>query len=211
MAFFKKEKTIFERFSEHAAKALEAVELTDKAVDNYFKEDDLAEITRKIFSVETEADTISQGIARELFRGQLLPYTSEDWLELLDHVDDMADNCDRIAKFLLLYNVSVKKGLKKKIDSLMAHSLQAARVVRDSIELMRTDMEAAAKKVERVAKIRHEARDVEYDIFKKLFNSEIEVRQLILLKELAYWIAQVSNSAKRVAKRVMMMAVKYSF
>ncbi len=209
--FGRGKKTIFERFSEHADKVFETVKLTDKAVDVYFNKGDLQEIINDISKVETEADSVYYDIARDLFKGQLLPYTSEDWFELLDHVDNIADNSDRIAKFLLVYRVKVDEKLKNRIKELMKISCEAARIIKESIEMMRHDMEGAAEKASEVAEIRHHARNIEYMLFKELFNSKMPTKRLLLLKEIVYWITQVSNSSKRAANRIIMMSVKYSF
>ncbi len=210
--YFKKRTTLLDQLSIHAQKSLEAVMQMNicvlKFCDGTLKHSDI-ELLDKL---EDEGDEISYSLLTRIFQGATLPFTSQDWFELVELIDNLADFSERVGKLLMIYKMKTSKKLEEKLIRLTIKSIECAELVVEGVKLLNKDMTLARDKIIGVNLKRHEARLIEYELYSDIFKSEkLTYKELLTLKEIIYWITQISNASKKASIRITLMAVKYSF
>lgn len=209
---FPKKKKIFQYLIEHSEKSCEAVEQLELCVKQFCEGKLKAEDISKIDLLEDEADELEYAVSNKLFEGALLPFTGNDWFELLELVDALADNSERVGKLLIIYDqIKTSVRFKEELLKIVRYAVECSVIIKQGIKLLNEDMSKATVHVQGVGKKRHEARAIEYDLFSRLFKEDITYKEMVILKETIYWITQISNSAKKASNRIKMLAVKYSF
>jgi len=207
----KKGKTIFQSFSEEASKSLETVKVMDKLINAYCKKEDISSFVEEIKELENAVDKINVALGEKLYAGALLPYTSEDWFELSELIDSVADHSDRIARLANSYKATIPEEIKDNFKRLSKKTVDAVKILYSSVLLLKEDLDKAKDKTEDVHGIRDKVREIEYGIFTKILNSKIRTRDALFIKELAFEITQIANTAHTACTKIKMMAVKYSF
>ncbi|PIN99600.1 hypothetical protein COT72_05610 [archaeon CG10_big_fil_rev_8_21_14_0_10_43_11] len=196
----------------HSKISVRAVEQLDTCVQAFCDQTLVVQDVQKIDALEDEGDAISYKLSQELFKGALLPYTSQDWVELVELVDTIADDSERAGKLLIVHKVKTPTHVSGQLLALVRLGKECAQLLSRAIEQLNIDMTKTEDVIEQIRFKRHEARRVEYALFSDLFDAkQLPEKDVLFLKEIAYWLAQISNTSKKAANRIAMMAVKYSF
>ncbi|MBR9678727.1 MAG: DUF47 family protein [Nanoarchaeota archaeon] len=207
----KNEKTILKLFVQHVENSVASVKLVNQVLIDYFENKKISEKCARIEMLEDENDKINATLNKKLFKGNLLPYTHEDWSKLASMIDTLSDISERLSKLLLIKQVRLNTKLKNDILKLSAYSVKITELVHETIIYMRKDFELATSLNDNIIRLRHEARDLEYEIYSNIFKTKLRQKDLLLLKDIVYWLAQLANTSKEIGKHVSRISVKYNY
>jgi predicted phosphate transport protein (TIGR00153 family) len=204
------ESTILELFVKHAEISLNCTKLVHRIILDYFSGKQIQENCKKLDLLEDENDSLNALLNAKLFKGNLLPYTNEDWSALASMIDSLSDISERISRLLLIKKIKVPKQVNQKIRALSESNVKIISLVYETVMYMRKDFKLATAPYESIARMRHDARRVEYEIYALLYKSKLGAKDIAVLKDVVYWTAQLANTSKRIAKHVARISVKYA-
>lgn len=181
------------------------------AVEAFCNGEPLSEYVKKIGVEESRCDELVGKITASLYAGRFLPFSSEDWFNLINLIDKQADLAERVVRLMNVKKIEIPQQLKDNILSLTNEVVETVGAVNSSVEKLRSDLNLAKEIAHSISKSRDNVRDIEYLSFNRLFNSTASPKDIILLKEIIYYITQIANVSQSVGERISAMAIKYSF
>lgn len=209
--FKPKKSLIFSDFEEHALMTCKTVSELKEAINLFCLNKDIKEIVRRILKYEKDDDEIKTKLQLKLYSGELLPYTSEDWFELSETIDDIADTAERVARLINIKKIKISLNLRKEMLDLVENAYSTVVALKDCIACLRSDLQKAGEKAAIVERRREITREKEYKLLSKIFNLKLKQNDLILLDLIIRNIAKIANYAESASDRIAAMALKYTF
>jgi len=205
------ETIIFDELSNLSDKVYETVLTLEDSIKDFLNEKEMEEKAIIVSKKEVECDVIVEHLTKELFNGRLLPYSSEDWFNLINEIDELADLSDRATRLMEISKIKMPKEVKEKTIILTQKTIDAVRLLKDSIHKLKKDFSLSRKKKKRIGEVRDEVRSNEYKIYKETHKLDIKTREVRILKDIIFTITQIANKSKEIGNRIIAMSIKYAF
>ncbi|WP_457753303.1 TIGR00153 family protein [Thermococcus sp.] len=206
-----KESNVFEAINRH----LEMVGLTlekFKGMITVYLEgnpEKAEELMREVERYEREADTLRREIETMLYQGAFLPANRGDYVRLSELIDNTADAAESAAHVLILAKPKIPKELKEEIMQLVEASLKTYDYVRKAVEMLNEDVNEALEYAKKTEEQEENADKLEYDILKKMFESEkITTYAKLIWNQVITKIGDIADRAEDASDQVMLMAIK---
>jgi predicted phosphate transport protein (TIGR00153 family) len=214
----RKERRVLDLISDHFDIVVRTVEQLQSVVDSAKAGDwkNVEEKTDKVGELETLADGLHRDGVVALSQGAFFSGTREDFLELMEKNDEVADaaqNASRILSetaidqqsFMVLYS---KPGAT--IDDLFARLLTAVQLVKESISALETDAEVAVSKSFLVERAEEEADEIKNRLMKHIFahKDEMQVLTLLQLRDFVLKLDDVADAAEDSSDLVISLVAK---
>lgn len=198
--------TLFERASanlETLAKLL--VQLVNEADFN-----ERAKIVVEMKNLEHQNDVITHEIFVELSRNFITPFDREDIHSLASALDDIADYIYASGKKINFYKIdpTADSGVQKAADAILV----AVLAVNDAVVELR-NLKNTQKIVECIIKINsaENSADELFDLsIEKLFDSDVDAKELIKKRELYKVLESVTDSCEDAGNVMESIVVKYA-
>jgi predicted phosphate transport protein (TIGR00153 family) len=171
--------------------------------DRVFKED-----SGNIARLEHEADEVRRDIECKLYEGAFLPIYREDYIMLVEQLDQVANQAEAVSQFIMLTRPSVPEMIQEDLRQIARISVEAFRGIVDCVVAVRKDAAQAFAVSKEVQKRESEVDEIVWQMTKKLFKSDLPKAEKIHVKMLIDRIAAVSNRIEDTSDRLAIMAVK---
>jgi len=128
---------------EHLERVNEAINHFCRAITAYL-EGDLSTCEKEsqaIHEEETQADEIKRRAELVLYQGAYLPIFREDFLDLMELVDDIVDEAERVIDLLVIEHPYIPPQWKERIEEIARKSSWAFNLFRECFLLMYKDTE----------------------------------------------------------------------
>jgi len=205
------ETMIFDELSNLADEVYETVLTLENSIKDFLNNEDIKKDLAIVSKKEVECDLIVENLTKELFKGRLLPYSSEDWFDLINNIDELADLSDRATRLMSISKINLPEEVKEKTILLTKKTTNAVGLIKDSIHQLKKDFKLSREIAKRVGEVRDEVRNVEYEIYEKTHKLDIKTREIRLLKDVVFTITQIANKSKDISNRIVAMSIKYAF
>lgn len=195
---------------EHLEKVSEAVSHFKLAIDAYLNNDmaTCEKESKVIHEEETKADEIKKKVEYILYEGAYLPIFREDFLNLLELVDDIVDDIERVVDLLVIENPQIPAQWREKIKSITEKSCRAFDLFRECFLLLYEDTEKSFTRTHEVEIAEKQVDRLQYELMREVFHSDLELAQKMHLKDLIIKIGYISDSSENASDKVRAMAVK---
>lgn len=206
-----KESNVFETINRHLEMVGLTLEKFNEMIRIYLDGDfEKAEnLMREVENYEREADTLRREIETMLYQGAFLPANRGDYVRLSELIDNTADAAESAAHVLILAKPKVPKELKEEIMQLVEASLKTYEYVRKAVELLNEDVNEALEYAKKTEEQEENADKLEYDILKKMFESEkITTYAKLIWNQVITKIGDIADRAEDASDQVMLMAIK---
>lgn len=122
---------------EHMAKVFECVEVFARAQKAYIKGefDSLETYSGRIEKLEHEADIIKERIKGSISRSIFASANRSDLLSLVHKVDDIADACQDVVRFLTLHRMALPEVISGQASALTEKTVETAKTLNKAIAL----------------------------------------------------------------------------
>ena len=177
---------------------------------------EVEELSERVAELETEADEIHRDAVVEISKGAFFSGTKEDFLNLMEENDEVADAAQNAARilsetpidthsFLILYEQS---------DATLSHLFARLRTcvdtVQDSLKCLESDAQAAVAKSLMVERAEEEADEIKNVLLKRIFShkSEIEVLTLLQLRDFVLKLDDIADAAEDSSDMVISLVAK---
>jgi len=210
MHFFgKKELKIIKLFEEHLA----AVEFTVKEMLRLIENADsdqnlIAEMAENVRNAETQADSLRREMESEMYLGAFLPNFRGDLLGIVESIDVVANKAEVVADEIDLQKMKLPEEMIEDFVKLSEVSLSTFQSTAEAAKLMFTDLEKANEYVSQAEEREHEGDMVERNLIRKLFETDLELAEKILIKKLIKKISDIADHSENVSDRIQIVIFK---
>ena len=157
---------------------------------------------------ESRTDDILEKIVTLLHEKALVPDLRGDILRLLETTDEIPDQFDRILANICNQKVVLPEALNLDFRELLAVSLEACSFTLESVKSMLDRGERAAQLLFRTDQLESQGDQIEKRIIVRIFESDWDPLQKILLRDLTQRMGDIADSAVQVCRQVNLIVTK---
>lgn len=165
-------------------------------------------LSAETHKAESRADDIQQRIVRLLHERALVPDLRGDILGLLDTTDEIPDQFDRILAIICNQKIVLPEPLKPDFRELLALSLEACSFTFESVRSLLQRGQRAARLLFKTDQVESLGDQVEKRMIVRIFESDWDPLQKILLRDLTQRMGDIADSAVQVCRQVNLIVTK---
>jgi len=210
MRLFQKENKVRELMEDHMETVTKAVDSWKEAFLSYIKGDrknfeDKADAT---IELETKADEVRRQTQLLLYGGAHLPIFREDLLDLLELIENIADDAERGVNVLQIEHPEILPSWHENFTIIVEESHRAFGFFKEAFTMLhekRSDVLPSAHKVQEAEK---KVDKLQNRLMAKIFQSNLALAHKLQLRELILTIGYVSDSSENASDKVGLIAIK---
>ncbi len=209
---FKKQKRVEKLIEEYVCSLETAQEMFLQSMEDYLKTgrcsptfEVLAAETHK---AESRSDDIQEKIVNLLFEKALVPDLRGDLLNLLETTDEIPDQFDRILAGISNQKIVLPKSLEPDYRELLRLSMEACSFTTESVRSTLDRGDRAARLLSKTDQLESQGDAVEKRIIIRIFESDWDPLQKILLRDLTQRMGDIADSAVQACRQVNLIVTK---
>ncbi len=192
---------------------IESATYLDISVKNFAQNYDeirLKESIEKVSEIETKIDNIRREIEKEIYSKPGMTFNKQEKIELIESLDDIADYAELASQLMLIKNIKIPRDIAHDLIELSSSTKRSIVSLRHAIVQLYTDFRKV-KEYDRLAEEeRNKARKLYIKIMTKLFSSDMDTKDILIIKTLSYKISRTADMSEIAADKVNFMALKYT-
>ncbi len=209
---FKKQKEVESLVEEYTRSVEIAQEMFVQSMETYLQTGSCSP-TFEVLSAETHkaesrTDDILEGIVQLLHEKALVPDLRGDILTLLETTDEIPDQFDRILANICNQKIVMPKSLNSDYRELLTLSLEACSFTMESVRSILDRGERAARLLFKTDQLESQGDQIEKRIIVRIFESDWDPLQKILLRDLTQKMGDIADSAVQVCRQVNLIVTK---
>lgn len=214
----RKERRVLELISDHFRIVVRTVQQLESLLDAAKSGDWKAveEMTDKVAELETLADGMHRDAVMAISQGAFFSGTREDFLELMEENDEVADAAQNAARILAESPIDSRSFLilyeepKATLGDLFTTLLSGVQLVEESIRSLEVDAEVAVSKSLLVERAEEEADEIKNRLIKRIFahKSDLEVLTLLQLRDFVLKLDDIADAAEDSSDLVISLVAK---
>ena len=207
---FKKKSKVQELIQKQINLITQGLGFLRESVDYYLEGDKerCEDKVRAVEKMETQADEAEREVEKNLYKGMYLPLFREDLLDLMELIDDVADEAERVADFFSIERPEIPSKWNEKIREIMEKSISAFNFFRESFMLLYEDTQKAFSHTQKVRKVEKEVDRLQDALNREIFQSNLELAHKIQLRDLVIRMGFISDSSENAADKISMISIK---
>lgn len=168
------------------------------------------ELYTKIKAIETECDNIIVDIFETLNDTFVTPFDREDMHQLADDLDDVMDYINASAKRMMLYQPKQMPNKAMHMAEIILEDAKAIDIACGELKTMSKNPTIALEQCAKLHDLEHEGDDVYDNFVQELFELEVDVKELIKIKEIMACMEEATDRANHIGKTIKTIIVKYA-
>lgn len=191
-----------------------ALEAFHKAVVAYVVDGDVKQakaLALETHRAEGEADDIRREVEGELLGGALLATSRRDILEIIEHVDRLANSGEATLDSLLLERIEFPEKVADYVAKIVSETVEIVAHVNDAIRLLFRDTVAAHVQTKEIETREGRVDQLEREALKTVFMMEIELARKIQLRDFIHLLVEISDRAEDLSDRIDIMIAERRF
>jgi predicted phosphate transport protein (TIGR00153 family) len=213
MILFKKEKEVIDLIEKHADKMEECLSTAIKTIQAYLKEniDEAKKLGRETDEIEAQADFIRHEVRNKLYYGAYMPLLREDIYKLVESFDMVANSAEKCCDFFLNQRPVIPDFLKLEYLEAVKESLGVSAPLKHALLCYLKGLcpiEVSRQHARDIGLLESKVDQIEWDVTKKIFSSDLEYSHKIHLKLCLDTIVEVSDIAEDAADRLELVTLK---
>ena len=209
--FFSKTNKLLEMIEEYLEKVAECMEQARKTLFLYMKKgscDEFDDLVAKTHMAESCSDDLRREIEISLYEKALIPESRGDILGLLEAVDKIPNKAESVAFQIQTEALRIPDEFKSDLCKIININLNIFEDIKRAVRAVFKNIKEVRDITNEIDKKESSSDSMERALIKKLFSSDIDIGEKILLKELIIEIGSISDRAENTADRLNIMAVK---
>ncbi|RKY40650.1 MAG: hypothetical protein DRP85_08190 [Candidatus Makaraimicrobium thalassicum] len=207
------EEKIQKQLTELMDLVIESATYLDISVKNFtgnYDESRLRESIEKVSEIETKIDNLRREIENGIYSKPSMTFNKQEKIELIECLDDIADYAELASQLMLIKNIKIPKDIAHDLIELSSSTKRSIVSLRHAIVQLYTDFKKV-KEYDRLAEEeRNKARKIYIKILTKLFSSDMDTKDILIIKTLSYKISRTADMSEIAADKVNFMALKYT-
>ncbi|MFW6410287.1 MAG: DUF47 domain-containing protein [Halanaerobiales bacterium] len=169
------------------------------AILEYIDNEENEEVERLsgiVHRAESEADEYRREIINKLLQGTLMPNTRGDLMNLIENIDDIADEAENILDSTLFIALDLSELNQKQVREMINQIKKQYKKLARAVSHLFTDMTQALTEAGQLENIESSIDDIEENIIRKISERE----DLELARKLAYrdTVSNISDMADKI-------------
>lgn len=209
--FFGKKNAVHEKTGKYLDKIKETIELFRKTMENYLNGGLSREFREMIESThlsESMADDLRREIELEMYQKSLIPESRGDILGLIEATDDVLNKAQSVLYQIETESLVIPEELKDDFIQLINNNIAASEAAIEGFKILFRSLSDVRDKVNEVDKLESSSDRMERDLIRRVFSSDYDIGQKILLKDLIIEIGNISDMCEEVTDRLNIVAAK---
>ncbi|MBN1446049.1 MAG: DUF47 domain-containing protein [Candidatus Omnitrophica bacterium] len=209
--FFGKKNAVYEKTEKYLDKIRETIEMFRKTLEKYFDgglSREFKEMIETTHLSESMADDLRREIELEMYQKSLIPESRGDILGLIEATDDVLNKAQSVLYQIETESLNIPGELKEDLLKLINNNIAAFEGAIEGFRILFHSLEGVIEKVKEVDKRESSSDRMERDLIRKVFSSNYEIGQKILLKDLVIEIGNISDMSEEVTDRLNIVAAK---
>jgi uncharacterized protein len=194
-AFLPKKTEFFDLFSKHAALTVEGAKLLQNLLGNLH---DVEEQSKKIKSVESDADKIAHQTLEMLHRSFITPIERGDIHRIVSRIDDILDYIEAASQRIWLYEIKEATPEAKEMARVLVRSSEAVKITVDSLKNIK-DPDKIRQSCVEINRLENECDTLLRLATARLFKEERDPLMVIKWKEIYENIEDATDRCEDVA------------
>lgn len=205
-----KEKRAMEEIKNHMNLVADCTRQLAKAYEVYLKgkAQDFQKEAKRMREMETQADEARRQVELTIYSGAFMPIYREDYLNLAELIDKVADDSVSAINLLSLTQIKIPTAAKEKIAGMIEKTIQCVEALHQCVSVCIKDRREAAHEARHVEDLEEAIDEEEYTLRASLYKMKINGYDKILLNDLVEKIGNISDTAEDVSDRIVIMISK---
>jgi predicted phosphate transport protein (TIGR00153 family) len=157
---------------------------------------------------ESSLDDLRRSIEMELYSKTLLPESRGDILGLLETADRIPNKLESVLFQIQCENIRLPAELIEDLENLLQNSCDSCRIVTEAIRDLFHKREKIQELTRKIDQVESFCDQLERRIITKIFKSDLEIGEKVLLKQLILQIGDIADGAESVSDRIIITSVK---
>ena len=209
---FKKQKEVESLIGEYVRSVEIAQEIFLQSMETYLQAGKCSPtfevLAAETHKAESRSDDLLEKIVNLLHEKALVPDLRGDILKLLETTDEIPDQFDRILANVCNQRIVLPESLSLDFKELLALSLEACALTMESVQSMLARGDRAARLLFRTDQLESQGDQIEKRIIVRIFESDWDPLQKILLRDLTQKMGDIADSAVQVCRQVNLIVTK---
>ena len=171
--------------------------------------DALALEAKELDRLESAADDTKEGILDQLSLGGVFPMHRADLARLVGSMDNIANLATGAADRISMRKLTLPAEADDLLVRMAAVDLEAVEMLRDAVVAMNTNLREAIKLSGNVDKIESRADDVYGEIYRLMFDMDIDFKTFHQLKAIIERLENIADRCSQNAELLRHMALEY--
>lgn len=171
---------------------------------------ELETYVRKTIELENKQDSIREEIINKMFGKDVMVFSREDRLKIIQDLDLIGDIAERTARRINTYkpkqDLEIFNGLEWISNKLFKLSEELKLLVVNIFE----DFDEAKKNISNINLIRSEIRDKEYELLKRIYCIKLELYDFMFLNDVIKLTASIANTIEEFSDSATILICKYT-
>ena len=211
---FGKKNKVYEMIEKYLATIVESIDFFGKTIEIYFEKGLAREFKEMIESThlsESLADDIRRDMELALYEKSLIPESRGDILGLIEATDKVLNKAQSVLYQIETESLRIPDELKDDFMQLVHTNISAYKSAIEGFKTLFVDINNVQDKIKEVDKKESSSDRMERDFIRKIFASDYDIGQKILLKELIIEVGSISDRSEDVTDRLSIVAAKRMF
>ena len=211
MFLLKRNRKLFEKINQYLDIGSNDIQLFGEAVNHYIahgNDTTFERLKKRVSEIEEEADTLLHDIENFLIEKSLLPESRSDFKKLLERYDDIIDCTQDVLIYLYTRNVFIPEFIKEDMKDMVTISITCSKQVKNAIQDLLGKRKEIKNFVHSINEFESQCDDIQAETAKKIFNSDIDKFDKIILVELLKIIANLTDYCEDAADHIMVINIK---
>lgn len=208
---FKAQKWVEEKISEYCQKSGECVKLGMQVILGCVGAggcEQWKQITSEVHKAESKADDLRREVEYFIFERSLFPESRGDILGLLEILDRIPNQVQQTVRMIVEQQIHIPEILKEEVDSIVSTTSRCVEITIQGVERLFTDFKSVMEVLGHIDALESEVDKVQSEAIIKIFKSDLDPYQKILLRDLINSVSEVTNHAEKVGDYMRIMIVK---
>jgi predicted phosphate transport protein (TIGR00153 family) len=169
----------------------------------------LDELEKEVIALEREADRVKEDLVENILsKRAFLPQQAQERHNLSTHLDGIIDAAEDAVRMM-----AVGKGMRppREIEDIAEKCWICTDLLQDAVKYLFTDFKKSVEITRQVDHVREEARDLQYDLLKKLFSEpKYKPPAVHFYKSVSERVLEVAIKAELAGDFIRELAIKYA-
>jgi predicted phosphate transport protein (TIGR00153 family) len=208
----KKEKKAMEEIICHMDLVAECAAQLEIAYQAYLgkTEEEFITEAKRIREIETQADEARRKVELTIYSGAFMPLHREDYLNLAETIDMVADESVSVVNILQLTRIEIPKSIQDRIREMIEESIRCVDTLKKCLSACITKRKKAAALARQVEELEEDIDEKEFNLRSDLYRMKIDGYDKILLNDLVEKIGDITDIAEDASDLIVILISKRS-
>ena len=175
------------------------------------QDEDFARLVDEVRQAETDADSVKRDLELALYTEALIPSARGDVLHLVDSLDAVPNRMESALIAVKIQRVEVPAELNESFIEMLGLTVEITADLVKSVKVLFEDVRQVKNEVDRVTELESKVDDVEQALIARIFESDMEMGQKLLLRDTVRQVANIADAAEDAGFAIELISAKRMF